>query len=82
MLYNGYFRIENNKFISAIQMCVDSSEILCRCALGGDANHSHTTGLDNQIVFSIVSSCIANTITATNLFLNESESCPMYVFNV
>lgn len=50
MLYNGYFRLENNKFISAIQMHVDSQEILCRRALGGDANQPYTTGLDNQIV--------------------------------
>lgn len=50
LLYNGYFRLENNKFISAIQMHVDSHEILCRRALGGDANQPYTTGLDNQIV--------------------------------
>lgn len=61
-MYNGYFRIEYNTFIPTIQMCADSNEILCRCALGGDANHSHATRLDNQIIFSIVSSCIANTV--------------------
>ncbi len=67
-MYNGYFRIENNMFISTIQMCVDSNEILCICALGGDANHSHATGLDNQII-SVLMQCKYS--TTTNLFLNQ-----------
>jgi len=53
-----YFRLKNNKFISAIQIHVYAHEILCRRALGGDANQPHKTGLKGVVHFEIIFWCV------------------------